>query len=54
MTVGDLLRQLENEDKDKVVLFKDSMNGWCNLKAGIGKTETCVVVYEDTDVPFDD
>lgn len=53
MTVGDLLKQLGNEDKDKVVLFKDSMNGWCNLKAGIGKTETYVVVYEDTD-SFDD
>lgn len=53
MTVGDLLKQLENEDKNKIVVFKDSMNGWCNLKAGIGKTETCVVVYEDTD-GFDD
>lgn len=53
MTVSDLLKQLGNEDKDKVVIFKDSLKGWCNLKASIVKTETYVVVYEDTD-GFDD
>ena len=54
MTVGDLLKQLENEDKDKIVLFKDSMNGWCNFKKIIGSTNSYIVLKEDTTCPFSD
>lgn len=54
MTVGDLIKQLENEDKDKIVVFRDSMNGWCNFKKIVENTNSCIVLIEDTDCPFSD
>lgn len=54
MTVKDLIEQLENEDKDKVVIFRDSMNGWCLLKKTIESNENTIVLIEDTICPFPD
>lgn len=54
MTVGDLLKQLENEDKDKLVIFKDSMDCWCNFKKIVESTNAYIVLKEDTTCPFSD
>lgn len=54
MTVGDLRLLLDGVDENKIVVFKDSMNGWCNLKNHIGINQDYVVLHEDSDVPFDD
>lgn len=54
MTVGDLKRLFEGTDENKIVVFRDSMNGWCNLKNSIEITWDSVVLLEDSDIPFDD
>lgn len=54
MTVGDLLKQLENEDKGKIVIFRDIRNCWCNFKKIVESTNSCIVLIEDTDCPFSD
>lgn len=54
MTVGNLKRLLEGVDEDKVVVFRDSMNGWCNLQNQIDTSWDCVVLLEDNDVLFDE
>lgn len=54
MTVGDLKRLLEGIDENKIVVFRDSMNGWCNLQNSIDTTWESIVLLEDSDVPFDD
>ena len=54
MTVGDLKRLFEGTDENKIVVFRDSMNGWCNLRNSIEITCDSVVLLEDSDVLFDD
>lgn len=54
MTVGDLKRLLESVDEDKIVVFRDNMNGWCNLQNQIDTTWDYIVLLEDSDVLFDD
>ncbi len=54
MTVGDLKRLLEGIDDNKVVIFRDAMNGWCNLKNQIDSDQASVVLLEDDHILFDD
>ena len=54
MTVGDLLKQLENEDKNKIVILQDSMGGWCNVKKIVESYDNAVALLEDDYIPFDD
>ena len=54
MTVGDLKRLLEGVDENKIVVFRDSMNGWCNLQNQIDSNWSSIVLLEDSDVLFDD
>lgn len=54
MTVGDLKRLFEGTDENKIVIFRDSMNGWCNLRNSIEITCDSVVLLEDSNVLFDD
>ena len=54
MTVGDLKRLLEGADENKVVVFRDSMNGWCNLQNQVDSNSSCLVLLEDSNVLFDD
>ena len=54
MTVGDLIKRLENIDKDKMCIhreFKDSI-GWANI--GIVEKENEVTIYGDMVSPFSD
>lgn len=54
MTVGDLKRLLEGVDENKIVVFRDGMYGWCNLKNQIDSTFDSIVLLEDSDIPFND
>lgn len=45
MTIGELLKQIEHEDKDKIVVF-EGMNSLCNLKASVRKTKNYVILME--------
>ena len=54
MTVGDLKRLLEGADENKVVVFRDSMNGWCNLQNCVDTYPDYIVLLEDSNVLFDD
>lgn len=51
MTVGELIKRLENENKDKVVILKDYERGWTNI-ATIESLESTIALIEDTDYPF--
>lgn len=52
MTVGNLKRLLEGIDENKVVVFRDSMNGWCNLQNCVDTYSDYIVLLEDSDVLF--
>lgn len=54
MTVGDLKRLLEGADENKIVVFRDSMNGWCNLQNCVDIYSGCIALLEYSDVLFDD
>lgn len=54
MTVCDLKRILEGTDENKIVVFRDSMNGWCNLQNCVDTYSGYIVLLEDRDVLFDD
>ncbi len=53
MTVGDLKRLLEGADENKIVVFRDSMKGWCNLQNCVDTYPDYIVLLEDSDVIFD-
>jgi len=54
MTVGDLKRLLEGADENKIVVFRDSMNGWCNLQNCVDTYSSHIVLLEDSDDLFND
>ena len=54
MTVGDLRLLLDGVDDNKVVVFRDSMKGWCNLQNCVDSYSSYIVLLEDSDVLFDD
>lgn len=55
MTLGEFLKWVDIEkDKDKVLIFHDRMGGWCNFNNGVGKLGERLILYEDTNVLFDD
>ena len=55
MTLNDFLKRVNVvKDGDKVMVFKDRLGGWCNLTGEVGKTEGTLIIYEDTDILFDD
>jgi hypothetical protein len=54
MTVGDLIKQLENEDKNKIVVLQDSMGGWQNVKNIIESYDNTIALVEDDYILFDD
>lgn len=54
MTVGDLKLLLEGADENTIVVFRDSMNGWCNLQNCVDSYSGYIVLLEDIDNLFDD
>ena len=54
MTVKDLKKLLEDKNDNSVVVFRDSMNGWCNLQNSIDTYSNCIVLLEDCNNIFDD
>ena len=54
MTVKELKRILDEQDENKVVVFRDCMKGWCNLQNCVDSYPSAVVLNEDTNTLFDD
>lgn len=52
MTLGEFLKWVDIEkDKDKELIFLDSMGDWRNFHKGVGKSGEHIILYE---VPLDD
>lgn len=53
ITVNDLLKRLNKEDYDKVIIISDG-KGWTNIKGKINITDSSIILYEDDNTIFSD
>ena len=53
MTVKDLLKRLEMEDLDKVIVISDGI-GWGNISGKITIDESTITLFEDKNEIFTD
>lgn len=53
MTINDLLKRLNKEDYDKVIIISDG-KGWTNIKGEVKIDNSSITLYEDDNAIFSD
>ncbi len=54
MTLGDFIKRVDLErDKDKIVLFRDELCGWCNTELEVSD-DYIVITMSNDNSPFSD
>lgn len=53
MTLNDLLKRIDKQDYDKVIIISDG-KGWTNIEGKVGITDSCITLYKDDNTIFSD